>query len=250
MQEFDFLRDMESYPNTLRRPQHRLELSDAVMPLQESPPIYAEPELIQLPDPLRHSSSQHKHSSATRHSAAASLSSEQLSLSTVCNPFQFQPIASSTNVGLTKETSSVVLPAGGTSAVDQQLHRPVLTLPPVVLLGGRRAEEDESVPASPLVEYPEDDDEYLYSGGGGLQPSHSNSSSVGDRFCVEVRRFLFFYLIPFYFSVIGSGLVMVKFCYCFCLCLCSVLFCFENTNPKSVFVLSITSAVNVYVGSL
>lgn len=141
--------------------------------------------------------------------------------------------------------------AGGTSAVDQQLHRPVLTLPPVVLLGGRRAEEDESVPASPLVEYPDDDDEYLYSGGGGLQPSHSKSSSVGDRFCVEVRRFLFsFDLIPFYFSVIGSGLVMVKFCYCFCLCF--VLFCFENTNPKSVFVLSITSvtSVIVYVGSL
>lgn len=183
---------MESYPNTLRRPQHRLELSDAVMPLQESPPIYAEPELIQIPATLRHSSSQHKHSSATRHSAAASLSSEQLSLPTVCNPFQFHPIASSTNVGLTKETSSVVPAAGGTSAVDQQLHRPVLTLPPVVLLGGRRAEEDESVPASPLVEYPEDDDEYLYSGGGGLQPSHSNSSSVGDRFCVEVRRFFSF----------------------------------------------------------
>ncbi|XP_022232025.2 serine/threonine-protein kinase N isoform X2 [Drosophila obscura] len=74
------------------------------------------------------------------------------------------------------------------SAVEQQLHRPVLTMPPVVLLGGR--EEDRSVPPSPLVEYPEDDDEYLYraDGGGGsrhlLQSSHS--SSAGDRFCVEV----------------------------------------------------------------
>ncbi|XP_033234510.1 serine/threonine-protein kinase N isoform X8 [Drosophila pseudoobscura] len=74
------------------------------------------------------------------------------------------------------------------SAVEQQLHRPVLTMPPVVLLGCR--EEDRSVPPSPLVEYPEDDDEYLYraDGGGGsrdlVQSSHS--SSAGDRFCVEV----------------------------------------------------------------
>lgn len=165
------------------------------MPLQESPPVYAEPELIHIPC-VRHNSSQHKHSAAARQSDAASPSSEQLSLP-IRNPFQFQPIASPTSVGLAKETS----PGAGTSAVDQQLHRPVLTLPPVVLLGGRRAEEDESVPASPLVEYPEDDDEYLYSGGG-LQPSHSqhsNSSSVGDRFCVEVRRFFSFDPFCFYF---------------------------------------------------
>ncbi|XP_033234509.1 serine/threonine-protein kinase N isoform X7 [Drosophila pseudoobscura] len=75
------------------------------------------------------------------------------------------------------------------SAVEQQLHRPVLTMPPVVLLGCR--EEDRSVPPSPLVEYPEDDDEYLYraDGGGGsrdlVQSSHS--SSAGDRFCVEAH---------------------------------------------------------------
>ncbi|XP_034110968.1 serine/threonine-protein kinase N isoform X6 [Drosophila albomicans] len=70
------------------------------------------------------------------------------------------------------------------SAVEQQLHRPVLTLPPVVLLsGGRRADDEEPIPASPLVEYPEDDDEYLYNGG--LQSSHS--SSAGDRFCVEAK---------------------------------------------------------------
>uniref|UniRef100_A0A6P4EBY5 protein kinase C n=1 Tax=Drosophila rhopaloa TaxID=1041015 RepID=A0A6P4EBY5_DRORH len=74
------------------------------------------------------------------------------------------------------------------SAVEQQLHRPVLILPPVVLLGG--LEEDRSVPPSPLVEYPEDDDEYLYRGsndnlGGRLHSNHS--SSAGDRFCVEAR---------------------------------------------------------------
>ncbi|XP_020799259.1 serine/threonine-protein kinase N isoform X3 [Drosophila serrata] len=82
------------------------------------------------------------------------------------------------------------------SAVEQQLHRPVLTLPPVVLLGGRE-EEVRSVPPSPLVEYPEDDDEYLYRGGEGggggndnqgsrLHTSHSHNSTAGDRFCVEV----------------------------------------------------------------
>ncbi|XP_052840599.1 serine/threonine-protein kinase N isoform X2 [Drosophila gunungcola] len=73
------------------------------------------------------------------------------------------------------------------SAVEQQLHRPVLILPPVVLLGGR--EEDRSVPPSPLVEYPEDDDEYLYRGSNdnlGSRLHSSHSSSAGDRFCVEV----------------------------------------------------------------
>ncbi|XP_052840605.1 serine/threonine-protein kinase N isoform X5 [Drosophila gunungcola] len=74
------------------------------------------------------------------------------------------------------------------SAVEQQLHRPVLILPPVVLLGGR--EEDRSVPPSPLVEYPEDDDEYLYRGSNdnlGSRLHSSHSSSAGDRFCVEAR---------------------------------------------------------------
>ncbi|XP_039479019.1 serine/threonine-protein kinase N isoform X7 [Drosophila santomea] len=74
------------------------------------------------------------------------------------------------------------------SAVEQQLHRPVLILPPVVLLGGR--EEDRSVPPSPLVEYPEDDDDYLYRGSNenlGTRLHSSHSSSAGDRFCVEAR---------------------------------------------------------------
>ncbi|XP_070069049.1 serine/threonine-protein kinase N isoform X3 [Drosophila takahashii] len=74
------------------------------------------------------------------------------------------------------------------SAVEQQLHRPVLILPPVVLLGGR--EEDRSVPPSPLVEYPEDDDEYLYRGSNdnlGSRLHSTHSSSAGDRFCVEAR---------------------------------------------------------------
>ncbi|KPU76361.1 uncharacterized protein Dana_GF13089, isoform C [Drosophila ananassae] len=71
------------------------------------------------------------------------------------------------------------------SAVEQQLHRPVLTLPPVVLLGGR-TEEERSVPPSPLVEYPEDDDEYLYRDNQSSRLHSSHSSSAGDRFCVEV----------------------------------------------------------------
>ncbi|XP_037717178.1 serine/threonine-protein kinase N isoform X5 [Drosophila subpulchrella] len=74
------------------------------------------------------------------------------------------------------------------SAVEQQLHRPVLILPPVVLLGGR--EEERSVPPSPLVEYPEDDDEYLFRGSSdnmGSRLHSTHSSSAGDRFCVEAR---------------------------------------------------------------
>ncbi|XP_034479099.1 serine/threonine-protein kinase N isoform X6 [Drosophila innubila] len=73
-------------------------------------------------------------------------------------------------------------PHGVASGVEQQLHRPVLTLPPVVLHG---TPDEEPLSASPLVEYPEDDDEYLYNGG--LQSSHSHSSSAGDRFCVEAK---------------------------------------------------------------
>lgn len=213
LQEFDFLCDMESYPNTLRRPQqHRsLELSDAIMPLQESPQVYPEPELIRIP---------HKHSpssSQSQRQSSSNSSSEQFSLP-IRNPFQFQPVPVTTSPRLG------VKEAPPASAVNQQLHRPVLTLPPVVLLGGRRAEEDESVPASPLVEYPEDDDEYLYSGGGGvgLQPSHShhsnNSSSAG--FCVEVRRF--FHLNPF--------LIWLWFGYGYISVTVYVLFCFDNLS--------------------
>ncbi|KAH8407558.1 hypothetical protein KR222_005322 [Zaprionus bogoriensis] len=183
LHEFDFLCDMESYPNTLRRPppsqqqqqqqaEYSLQLSQAVMPLQESPTvIYAQPQYILSPaaaaaaagtaNNTRHTHS-HSHSQSQSLSQSAASVGERLSLpTTICNTFQFQP--------------------SGSSAVDQQLHRPVLTLPPVVLLGGRRAEEDESVPASPLVEYPEDDDEYLY---GASRSNHS--SNAGDRFCVEV----------------------------------------------------------------
>lgn len=227
LQEFDFLCDMESYPNTLRRPQqHRsLELSDAIMPLQESPQVYPEPELIHIP---------HKHtpSSSQSQRQSSNSSSEQFSLP-IRNPFQFQPVPVTTSPRLgVRETP----PA---SAVDQQLHRPVLTLPPVVLIGGRRAEEDESVPASPLVEYPEDDDEYLYSGGGGvgLQPSHShhsnNSSSAG--FCVEVRRF--FHLNPF--------LIWLWFGYGYISVIVYVLFCFDNLS--FCYYCSVTAQVIVTV---
>ncbi|XP_033234504.1 serine/threonine-protein kinase N isoform X3 [Drosophila pseudoobscura] len=100
------------------------------------------------------------------------------------NQFQLQP-----DPAQTSSRFAAVEDLSRPSAVEQQLHRPVLTMPPVVLLGCR--EEDRSVPPSPLVEYPEDDDEYLYraDGGGGsrdlVQSSHS--SSAGDRFCVEAH---------------------------------------------------------------
>lgn len=108
------------------------------------------------------------------------------------NQFQLQPLPHPAQKTPTEPTPL--------SGVEQQMHRPVLTLPPVVLLGGREEDSVRSVPPSPLVEYPEDDDEYLYRGGGGgndnqgsrLHASHSHNSSAGDRFCVEVRRFFHF----------------------------------------------------------
>jgi len=97
------------------------------------------------------------------------------------------------------------------SAVEQQLHRPVLILPPVVLLGGR--EEERSVPPSPLVEYPEDDDEYLFRGSSdnlGSRLHSTHSSSAGDRFCVEVRRF-FISWFGFRFNLCSQILICLLF---------------------------------------
>ncbi|KAM8714220.1 hypothetical protein ACLKA7_014371 [Drosophila subpalustris] len=161
LHEFDFLSEMESHPNTLRRQHDQEQLKqqqmDAVMPLQESPPMLPEPLTNILPPANQpHNNHNNNHNNHRQ-------STSELSLS-IRNPFQFQQ------------------PYGATSSgVEQQLHRPVLTLPPVVLHG---TPDEEPSAASPLVEYPEDDDEYLYNGG--LQSSHSHSSSAGDRFCVEV----------------------------------------------------------------
>ncbi|KAL7735206.1 hypothetical protein ACLKA6_016123 [Drosophila palustris] len=159
LHEFDFLSEMESHPNTLRR-QHdpeklKQQQMDAVMPLQESPPMLPEPLTNILPPANQPHNSNNHNNNNNNHRQSTS----ELSLS-IRNPFQFQQ------------------PYGATSSgVEQQLHRPVLTLPPVVLHG---TPDEEPLAASPLVEYPEDDDEYLYNGG--LQ----SSSSAGDRFCVEV----------------------------------------------------------------
>ncbi|KAL7735207.1 hypothetical protein ACLKA6_016123 [Drosophila palustris] len=158
LHEFDFLSEMESHPNTLRR-QHdpeklKQQQMDAVMPLQESPPMLPEPLTNILPPANQPHNSNNHNNNNNNHRQSTS----ELSLS-IRNPFQFQQ------------------PYGATSSgVEQQLHRPVLTLPPVVLHG---TPDEEPLAASPLVEYPEDDDEYLYNGG--LQ----SSSSAGDRFCVE-----------------------------------------------------------------
>ncbi|KAH8370245.1 hypothetical protein KR093_002758 [Drosophila rubida] len=204
LHEFDFLAELESYPNTLRRPlrpteQQQLELelelgqrqlarmAEAVMPLQESPPVLAEPLTSLLPLANRHTHQpqpqQHHRNSSSCSSGHSnqihkdrSQSASELSLP-ISNPFQFQPQPMHHPMN-----AASLAPKESPSAVEQQLHRPVLTLPPVVLLSGRRADDEEPMPASPLVEYPEDDDEYLYNGG--LQSSRS--SSAGDRFCVEV----------------------------------------------------------------
>ncbi|XP_034479093.1 serine/threonine-protein kinase N isoform X2 [Drosophila innubila] len=169
LHEFDFLSEMESHPMTLRRQhdkeklQQQQEQLDAVMPLQESPPMLPEPLTNILPPANHHQphNNHNNHNNNHRHSTS------ELSLS-IRNPFQFQ--------------QSMNPPHGVASGVEQQLHRPVLTLPPVVLHG---TPDEEPLSASPLVEYPEDDDEYLYNGG--LQSSHSHSSSAGDRFCVEAK---------------------------------------------------------------
>ncbi|KAH8307737.1 hypothetical protein KR044_011754 [Drosophila immigrans] len=194
LHEFDFLAELESYPMTLRRPlrptqeqqqQQQLErMAEAVMPLQESPPVLAEPLTSILPPfANRHTHQPHhnhhhhhnSHSNGNQIHKDRSQSASELSLP-ISNQFQFQ------QQPMHQQMNASLVPKESPSAVEQQLHRPVLTLPPVVLLSGRRADDEEPMPASPLVEYPEDDDEYLYNGG--LQSSHS--SSAGDRFCVEV----------------------------------------------------------------
>ncbi|EDW02208.1 GH20027 [Drosophila grimshawi] len=207
LHEFDFLSEMESHPNTLRRMLHtqqspgwsmeQLQLEqellatlqqeqqqqtdqqqmqqntanrmaalhvmqiETIMPLQESPATPTPEPQPELTKSRQQTDQNHQHRQQ---------SASELTLS-IRNPFQFQ----------LPPRPTTLPPPVPTSAVEQQLHRPVLTLPPVVILGG---DPDEPKPASPLVEYPEDDDEYVYSGG--LQSSHSSSA---DRFCVEVRRF-------------------------------------------------------------
>ncbi|XP_051859943.1 serine/threonine-protein kinase N isoform X1 [Drosophila albomicans] len=210
LHEFDFLAELESYPNTLRRPlrppteQPQLELleqqqqlermAEAVMPLQESPPVLAEPLTSILPLANRHTHQPHHHNQQQHHNSSShsnsnqfhkdrSQSASELSLP-ISNQFQFQQQPTMHHHQINASLVPNLLSKESPSAVEQQLHRPVLTLPPVVLLsGGRRADDEEPIPASPLVEYPEDDDEYLYNGG--LQSSHS--SSAGDRFCVEAK---------------------------------------------------------------
>ncbi|XP_023177899.2 serine/threonine-protein kinase N isoform X2 [Drosophila hydei] len=204
LHEFDFLSEMESYPNTLRRqlPKEQRHLEpdqfeleqeqqlkrmatlrimqiETVMPMQESPPT--PPETL-----INNNNSSNSNNNIRLEAAASPSAAEQrrstsveLSTLTIRNPFQFQqPIEKPA------AKQSPAMP----SAVEQQMHRPVLTLPPVVLVGGGGTDEEPPLlvtcsSSSPLVEYPEDDDEYLYSGG--LQSSRS--SSAGDRFCVEAK---------------------------------------------------------------
>ncbi|XP_030239393.1 serine/threonine-protein kinase N isoform X4 [Drosophila navojoa] len=220
LHEFDFLSEMESYPNTLRRPlpkeqrqlepdpfeleqeQHlkrmatlRIMQIETVMPLQESPPATPDTQInnrnsinnicleASAPSPAPAPAPAPSPASAPSLSAAEQRLSASVELTslTIRNPFQFQqPI----------EKPAARQSPAAPSAVEQQLHRPVLTLPPVVLVGGGANDEEQPMlvtcsSSSPLVEYPEDDDEYLYSGG--LQPGSNRSSSAGDHFCVEAK---------------------------------------------------------------
>ncbi|XP_036330722.1 serine/threonine-protein kinase N isoform X4 [Rhagoletis pomonella] len=81
--------------------------------------------------------------------------------------------------------------AGTTGGMGNIYHRPVLAMPPVILMGGELAANDMSSPiiemppspapsGMPIVEYP-DDDEYAHDAS-----ATSYSTGVGDRFCVEI----------------------------------------------------------------
>ncbi|XP_016928773.2 serine/threonine-protein kinase N isoform X6 [Drosophila suzukii] len=225
LHEFDFLSDLDSRPTTLRRllkeqnmsldpgalenlllqqqqteqqalqqrqRQEQLRLQQfqeaqrlAILDLCEKqkdleeeeqlPPTFVQP--TPLP-PLASNNNQIMPSSNARHSYSHSQSQ-----SPNHNQFQLQQQQQPQPLPAQKPAQNPEPP----SAVEQQLHRPVLILPPVVLLGGR--EEERSVPPSPLVEYPEDDEEYLFRGSSdnlGSRLHSTHSSSAGDRFCVEV----------------------------------------------------------------
>ncbi|XP_030387933.1 serine/threonine-protein kinase N isoform X1 [Scaptodrosophila lebanonensis] len=89
-----------------------------------------------------------------------------------------------------------VEPQKSINSVDHLLHRPVLTLPPV-LLGGRSANDEDPMPPSPapstmpLIEYPDDDDDYCLNAdtdrANRLITEISHSSSAIDRTCVEAQ---------------------------------------------------------------
>ncbi|XP_053966345.1 serine/threonine-protein kinase N isoform X5 [Anastrepha ludens] len=87
---------------------------------------------------------------------------------------------------------NATLSVAGTGGMANMYHRPVLAMPPVVLMGGELGANDlvtspiiEMPPspapsAMPIVEYP-DDDEYAQD-----VSATSYSTGVGDRFCVEI----------------------------------------------------------------
>ncbi|XP_054738546.1 serine/threonine-protein kinase N isoform X2 [Anastrepha obliqua] len=88
---------------------------------------------------------------------------------------------------------NATLSVAGTGGMANMYHRPVLAMPPVVLMGGELGANDlvtspiiEMPPspapsAMPIVEYP-DDDEYAQD-----VSATSYSTGVGDRFCVEAH---------------------------------------------------------------
>lgn len=103
-------------------------------------------------------------------------------------------------------------------------HRPVLAMPPVILMGGELGVGDMTSPiiemppspapsGLPIVEYP-DDDEYA-----ALDvAATSYSTGAGDRFCVEVRIYIIFVFFMFHCFLAHFLFVLIVYSY---LCLTS-----------------------------
>ncbi|KRJ98481.1 serine/threonine-protein kinase N isoform X2 [Drosophila yakuba] len=223
LHEFDFLSDLDSRPTTLRRllKEQNMSLDAGALEnllLQQQQTEQQALQQRQRQEQLRLQQFQEAQRQAVLDLCVKQRESEEQTSPTLANQTSSYPPLANQTQSFPPLTSNQIMPSLNarrsqsrstnhnefqlqqhphpaqkptnpepSSAVEQQLHRPVLILPPVVLLGGR--EEDRSVPPSPLVEYPEDDDDYLYRGSNenlGTRLHSSHSSSAGDRFCVEV----------------------------------------------------------------
>ncbi|XP_067631281.1 serine/threonine-protein kinase N isoform X6 [Eurosta solidaginis] len=217
LREFDFLNQMDSQPNTLQRPAQQFnrqqQLQQQQLPLQQQYTATPAQQILQSYHTPLPTQPLHQYQQPQRQQGSMSTTPELLHTVAQTAPnYTNTTINSNSNVPhMARQTSQssfrnqqqhqqkqqnyknnnnsnsgAVAPGG----VANIYHRPVLAMPPVILMGGELgAQSDMTSPiiemppspapsGMPIVEYPDDDDGYAQNA--------SYSTGVGDRFCVEI----------------------------------------------------------------
>ncbi|XP_067631274.1 serine/threonine-protein kinase N isoform X2 [Eurosta solidaginis] len=218
LREFDFLNQMDSQPNTLQRPAQQFnrqqQLQQQQLPLQQQYTATPAQQILQSYHTPLPTQPLHQYQQPQRQQGSMSTTPELLHTVAQTAPnYTNTTINSNSNVPhMARQTSQssfrnqqqhqqkqqnyknnnnsnsgAVAPGG----VANIYHRPVLAMPPVILMGGELgAQSDMTSPiiemppspapsGMPIVEYPDDDDGYAQNA--------SYSTGVGDRFCVEAH---------------------------------------------------------------